>query len=279
MFDNMRGRGLAAGDKRQEALSAYLDNTLTTIERESFEAELARDPALRVEFEQLRALKYQMRNIPRRRVPRSFALDPAAYARPKSQPLLQLYPVLRGATALAAFFLIFTLALGAFQGEFQTATQAAVPPVIVSESLEESAPVVTAEDSLRLEGTASTPPVGRQGVPDEPQMEMAAEAAIEESAEGDMALLQDYPEALATLETAEISGAEIQPYEAPLEEPVASFDAPGAEIPEVIAPGETVPIAQPKSADILRVLQIGLAIAFLVLLILFWLARRQVRNI
>jgi hypothetical protein len=46
----------------------------------------------------MRLLKMQMRALPRRRVPRSFALDPARYGRPKAQPAMQLYPILRGAT-------------------------------------------------------------------------------------------------------------------------------------------------------------------------------------
>src|SRR5690606_32737251 len=102
--------------RQREALSAYLDNALPAAERERLEGQLARDTALRTELEQMRLLKAEMRAMPRRRVPRNFSLDPAVYGKPKAQPMMQLYPVLRGATALTAFLLIFTLALGAFRG-------------------------------------------------------------------------------------------------------------------------------------------------------------------
>jgi hypothetical protein len=275
MFDFLRDRGSTAEDKRREALSAYLDGALTPIERERFDARLARDPELRADLEQLRVLKLQMRNMPRRRVPRSFALDPAIYGRPKSRPLMQLYPALRGATALAAFFLIFTLALGAFQGQFQPAGDGTMP-AMVSEAIQESGPA--AEDAaLVQEAPVAQPESRREGTPGEPEIDIAPETGV---AEGDAALLlQGYPEALATMETAAIPEVELQAYAAPPAED--SFEI------VVVPEGETSTTLGLEEADaqqagttsLLRSIQVALASALGLLLVLLWLARRQANRI
>ncbi len=111
MFDFLRNLTKSAEEKQQEALNAYLDDALSPQERQQFEQRLARDADLRLEVEQRRALQMQMRQMPRRRVPRNFTLDPAVYGRPQRQPLFEFYPVMRAATVLTALF--FILALGA----------------------------------------------------------------------------------------------------------------------------------------------------------------------
>jgi preprotein translocase subunit SecG len=275
MFDFMRDRGSTAEDKRREALNAYLDSTLTPSERKRFEAQLARDPGLRADLEQLRVLKLQMRNMPRRRVPRSFALDPAVYGRPKSQPLMQLYPALRSATALAVFFLIFTLALGAFQGQFQPAGDGAMP-AMVSDAIQESGPA--AEDAaLVQEAPVVQPESRREGTPGEPEIDIASEAGV---AEGDAdLLLQDYPEALATMETASIPEVELQAYEAPpAEDSFEIVAVPEGETSESLGLEETV-AQQAGTASLLRSIQVALATILVLLLVLVWLARRQANRI
>lgn len=111
MFDYLRNLTKSAEEKQQEALNAYLDDALAPQERQQFEQLLTRDVDLRQAVEQRRALQMQMRQMPRRRVPRNFTLDPAVYGRPQRQPLFQLYPAMRVATVLTAFF--FILAIGA----------------------------------------------------------------------------------------------------------------------------------------------------------------------
>jgi anti-sigma factor RsiW len=111
MFDYLRNLTKSAEEKQQEALNAYLDDALSPQERQQFEQRLARDADLRLEVEQRRTLQMQMRQMPRRRVPRNFTLDPAVYGRPQRQPLFEFYPVMRAATVLTALF--FILALGA----------------------------------------------------------------------------------------------------------------------------------------------------------------------
>lgn len=144
MFDFLRNFTKSAEEKRQEALSAYLSDALPPKERQQFEAQLAQDAALQAELEQLRALRQVMRQMPQRRVPRNFTLDPAVYGRPARQPLIQAYPILRGATALTAVFLIFTLAAGLFTGLGSGAQSVAV---------EEAAPAA----EVALEAPAAVP--------------------------------------------------------------------------------------------------------------------------
>ena len=184
MFDFKRGRG--DGERQQEAIDAYLDNVLTPADRARFEAQMATDARLLAEVEQLRALRLQLRAMPRRRVPRSFALNPAAYSRPKAQPLLQLYPALRGATALSAFLLIFVLALGVFSGQFgvgapaasqvaEVAQEDAAQAVVGEAVVEETAPMTAAAEAARA--TASEAPAAEAGLADATLSEAPAELA------------------------------------------------------------------------------------------------------
>lgn len=286
MFDFLRDRGSTAGGESQEKLSAYLDNALTPAERQRLESEMNRDPALRARLEQMRLLKLQMRAMPRRRVPRSFALDPALYGRPKAQPLMQLYPVLRGATALTAFLLIFVVALGAFQGQFAGGEAAPATEIsVLSETAAEEAAEVPAETD-RVAPTAA------------PEEESAAEMTAQEAITEGM-MLEDQPP---------VGGAAPDGYpavEAPSTDLAFGTPAPEATIAAVepaleatpadaaatsvasteLPAGETANTAEADQASAaeagisgLQWLQIGLGLAFLLLLILWLVARRRVRS-
>lgn len=303
MFDFFRDRGSTAEDKRGEALSAYLDNALMAAERERLEGQIARDPALRAELERMRVLKLQMRAMPRRRVPRSFALDPALYGRPKAQPVMQLYPVLRGATALTAFLLIFILALGAFRG--QSLGGGAPEPAAVSESvpLEQAESFEAADVAAPMEESAAAEEE-RSAATSAPQMEAAIEAPTELAAqenitgtfafeaspspegtlvpegeagvaaipEGDLALESAAPTAeptvaLFTTEATAVAELETVP------------EAAGAAVPVEEGDESTEPAESGPYDSLLRPIQIGLAIAFVSLFILWLIARRRVRSL
>lgn len=296
MFDFLRNRGSTAGEEGQEMLSAYLDNALTPAERQRLENALDRDPALRVQLEQMRLLKLQMRAMPRRRVPRSFALDPALYGRPKAQPMMQLYPVLRGATALTAFLLIFVVALGVFQGQFGGTAAPAAEVSVLSDMAAEEAAQAPAQEVI---GTpAETDRVAPTTAPgEESAAEMAVQEAITEGlsletqppvGEGapeaspgavevpptDLAFGAPAPEATAaavepTLEVAtELTGTS-----------VAAFEPPADETADVAGQDQT-PVADAGSGfSGLQWLQLGLGVAFLLLLILWLIARRRVRSL
>ena len=282
MFNSMRDRG--DRDRLQETLDAYLDNALTPAERARFEAQMTADPRLQTEVEQLRALRWQMRAMPRRRVPRSFALDPAAYARPKAQPLLQLYPVLRGATALSAFLLIFVLALGAFQGQFGNAGAPAAASV-TSTTAQDSAEIAAieapqqppAEESAAMtadEAARTASPETTTVTEEAAAAELAAPAPAGTSVpvpEGDLSLGASPPEAtLLPNAGGAIAEAELAPTLAaePTMELFAVQEAANAPAPEAVA--------QPST---LLLVQIGLGVLFLVLLALWLLARRRARSL
>jgi len=282
MFNSMRDRG--DRDRLQETLDAYLDNALTPAERARFEAQMTADPRLRTEVEQLRALRWQMRAMPRRRVPRSFALDPAAYARPKAQPLLQLYPVLRGATALSAFLLIFVLALGAFQGQFGgvgapaaasvTSTTAQDTAEIAAIEAPQEAPAeesaaITADEAARTASPEATT-VAEEATAAELAAPYPASTPVPVP-EGDLSLGAPPPEAtLLPNAGGAIEEAELAPTLAaePTMEPFAIQEAANAPVPETVEP--------PAS---LLPWQIGLGVLFLVLLVLWLLARRRARSL
>ncbi len=66
-------------DRDLEMLSAYLDGELRPSEEVALEARLAREEALRAVLEDLRANRLLLRQAPRLKAPRSFALDPAVF--------------------------------------------------------------------------------------------------------------------------------------------------------------------------------------------------------
>ncbi|NJN54751.1 MAG: hypothetical protein HC804_08370 [Anaerolineae bacterium] len=107
MFDFLRNWTKSAEERQQEVISAYLDDALSSAERQRFEEQLAQDAALQAQVAHLRQTRQLLHQLPPRQVPRNFTLDPAVYGRPARQPLLTYYPALRAATVLTAvlFFL------------------------------------------------------------------------------------------------------------------------------------------------------------------------------
>ena len=288
MFDFARNLTKSAEEKQQEMLAAYIDDALSPTERRQFEAQLARDEALAAKVRQQRLIKQRLSTMPRRRVPRTFALDPAVYGKPTPQPLFRLYPALQAATVLAALMLMFLVGLEAFGGAAQQATSEA--SVAMVEESAETTSDITAQNAA----------------PDEAELTVAESAAEEAPAE----------EAVAASAVADAQTAD----EAAPEEPVQGFAAPAAEgeaVPTVAsvpregeaaaelraAPAETAVPAEgqltqsteayaatveaPQAAETavnpeptlspLRGLQIGLALTFVILLILTLLVRQRVR--
>ncbi len=199
MFDYLRNLTKSAEEKQQEALNAYLDDSLSPQARQQFEHLLAQDPALQLEVEQRRALKVQMRQMPRRRVPRNFTLDPAVYGRPQRQPLFQLYPAMRTAAVLTAFFFILAVAADLFmvdQGDMTFSN--AAPDVAMVEAVEVTR-VVTETVVEEGETVEVTRVVSEEVVVEEmaapAAVEMAEEPMAEEAAPAEEMLAAEAPEA------------------------------------------------------------------------------------
>ena len=111
MFDFLRNLRKSEAEKRQEAITAYLDDALTAGERERLEQQMAADSGLRADMEQQQRVKLNVSRLPRVRAPRNFTLDPALYGRPARQSNARLYPAMRVATVLVGVF--FIIAVGA----------------------------------------------------------------------------------------------------------------------------------------------------------------------
>lgn len=197
MFDFLRDFTKSAEEKERETLNAYLDGELSERARERFEQRLADDPALQTQLDDLRQIKLSIQRLPRVRAPRNFTLDPAVYGRPVPQRGFQLYPVLRTATVLAAFFFILTLALDLYlpdSGLLQTGGEVAMVEEsaadVAVESVEEDSVDVSNQFEITREvtGEAGETVVEELAVEEEaeevaPPAIMAEEAVEEEAAE------------------------------------------------------------------------------------------------
>jgi hypothetical protein len=118
MFDFIRNLGRSEKQQKQEALSAYLDGELAPDEEARVEQQLASDSDLRDELAEMEVWQTQMRNLPVRRVPRNFTLDPALYGHSQRQSFAVAYPVLRTATVVTAFLFVIALAVNLYLGGF-----------------------------------------------------------------------------------------------------------------------------------------------------------------
>jgi len=296
MFDFLRDRTKSSTEIMQEALNAYLDNALAPAERQRLERQLAQDARLRTELQQMRVLKQQLSQMPRRRVPRNFTLNPAVYRRPQRQPLLQLYPVLQGATALAALVFILVLGLGFFQGQFSgSVSETAFVEVtrVITETV--------VEEGAIAEAPAAEEPAAEEALiveqPTEEPMEEAAEEAP--AAEADLAMQSAPP--TGTLESGALpAGVMTDTFEAATagtEATVVAADETDAARESELAPteeavadagtlendGEGAAASQPSAQLVgvginLLAWQIVLGVLLLVLVVLLFVARRRVRR-
>jgi hypothetical protein len=297
MFDFLRDRTKSSSELNQEALSAYLDNAVAPAERQRIERLLAQDARLRAEVQALRVLKQQLAEMPRRRVPRNFTLDPAIYRRPQRQPLLKLYPVLQGATALAALIFILVLGLGFFQGQFSGGLSSAVPAETTQVLTEATAEEQVVRESPAIEAAeepAEEAAAEEATILEEPAAEPTAEAA------GEVELLQQAPvtgtfetEALPTVIAPEsvpdTASAETVGSEATVAVELGAAAADTARQTDVAPTGEAVAetVANEgdsaddagQAADLrgvnLVTTQVIVGLLFLALLILLFLARRR----
>lgn len=195
MLNFLQNLTKSAEEKQSEQLHAYVSNALSAKERQQFEQTLANDPALQAEVTALQQLRQNMRQLPQRRIPRNFTLDPALYAKPKPQPLLPFVPAMRVASVLTAVFLV--IAIGAeFYSPARGGNIASEP--MMAEQAEESVAMNEAadDDSFSAEDTAVeltvVPATETLAIPQEEaeeameiagEMEADVEEAIEEMAE------------------------------------------------------------------------------------------------
>jgi len=223
MFDFLRDLRKSEDEKRQEALTAYLDGALTPAERRRFERLLASDEGLRASLEEQRLIKATLHRLPRMRAPRNFTLDPARYGRPAPSTAERLYPIMRVATAVVAilFVLALVIDLAPLGGGLRSAQPLA--EVVEAPSAAEEAPAGEA--------------LGQQSTVDESAVEVEVTRIVE--------VEQEMAEEAAAEQPAAEQPAAAQPMATqPAEEEAAAAEAAEAMAPEEVQ--EEVPLPNPE---------------------------------
>jgi len=175
-----------------EQLSAYLDGELTPAEARALKEQIAEQPDLRQELEEIRMTREIMRSTPLQTPPRNYLLTPSMVAtekpsqapapRSRRMPLLWL----RLATSLTAIAFVITVGVGYIQNTARPAAQLTrempQPEVATMERVESTVPVeMEAEEETFAEAQAATPaPAGTLS----PQEEMALSEVPEGNPEG-----------------------------------------------------------------------------------------------
>lgn len=224
MFDFLRDLRKSDEEKRQEALSAYLDGALTPAEMQRFERLVAADEALRAELEEQRLIKASLSRLPRVRAPRNFTLDPALYGRPVESTADRLYPVMRVATAVVAilFALVLVIDLTPIGAGVQESSSIAEELQLAAESVEAPA---GADEAPLLQPQAEGVSVGEVVVEvtrlveaeEEAAVEMAAEEPAEEEAAAEEAAMAESDAGQAADEIAQEAPEEPAPPPGPEE--------------------------------------------------------------
>lgn len=303
MFDFLRNLTQSAAEKRQEALSAYLDGALSARQRQEFERRLAEDADLQRDLDAMRSLRQTMQAMPQRSVPRSFTLDPASYGVPRKEPLVAAYPVLRAATALTAFFFVIALAAGLFtfgglapvaDMTAQTAVEApaaeplaaesmiaaetgnvqeeaAMESLAVEEAAAEAGDVFTEQVAVEATQTIVGEAVAGAVAPEAADLTLEATAAVLPTASPMPTPTQSgLPRPAEALTAVPERAATLAPLVAGEES--APLDAAAQERATAVLPEPSSPAA---TLTIWQWLQIGLGSLLVGLLLVTWLARRR----
>ncbi|MBK8987301.1 MAG: zf-HC2 domain-containing protein [Chloroflexi bacterium] len=305
MFNFVRNLTKSEQDRRQEALSAYLDDALSARRRQEFERLLAMDADLRRELELQQQIRRQMQAMPQRSVPRSFTLDPAAYGPPRREPLVRAYPVLRGATALTAVFFVVALAASLFsfngtagiaspapmaqeaassmEGELAAAPEAAADSARIEEALAADTAVSEAADSGSMAAEESAAFAITENPPETPAEEMGAagDALALPAATMSATIAPPMPTAMPTPAAEALRQSEFNATAVVSEQPAAPSPSLAAEVnPADAAPTPNEP-PQPKTAPTLPtrafwpLLAVGLGGLLVVLALVTVAARRR----
>ncbi len=204
MNHNGQGTQNTRDTRWSEQLSAYLDGELTPAEARALKEQIAEQPDLRQELEEMRMTREIMRSTPLQTPPRNYLLTPSMVVAtekpsqapaPRSQrmPLL----LLRLATSLTAIAFVITVGLGYIQDTGRPAAQLTreMPQEAASlERVESTVPVAMDETEIEMEmemeeeegetfaATQATPPDPDATL--SPQEEMALSEVPEGNPEG-----------------------------------------------------------------------------------------------
>jgi hypothetical protein len=163
-----------------EMLSAYLDGELKPRQVRRIEAKLQVDRNLQRALHELQALSQRMRALPQVKLPRSFILTPEMVGAPQRRIG---YPVLRLATALAAFAFVALVGLDIFSTTLSGAMPArsmdqvmAEAPAAAELELADAAKSEAGELDEEMEAAAADTLAGAEAPAEEPAGEGLAQA-------------------------------------------------------------------------------------------------------
>ena len=122
--------------QEQEALSAYLDNALTSRERQRLETQLQSRPEMRAALSELRQTQHLLRQTPILQVPRNFTLSPEMAGLRTRPP--RAYPIFQWAFSLASLFFVLIFAGELFTGLSDAGSRVAMAPAAETFMLEEA---------------------------------------------------------------------------------------------------------------------------------------------
>jgi hypothetical protein len=272
-----------------ERLSAYIDGELNPREAQKLEARLEREPRLQRALDELKIVARSMRALPQAKLPRSFTLSPEMIGVPRQRGS---YPMLRLATALAAFAFVAVVGVDLFSGTLtgalpsRSADQVAMEaPALAEEEMLGAAKMESAETDAELEAAPAEIPVEVEE-PSEPAegealaMTGELEAPQEEAPVGEEAVAEEQ----RAVEPRAAAPELLQPLADETLPAFSATEAPGAGImtnqleqeeapaPELFAPPET---RREPSTFWIRGIEISLAILTLILGTLTVLARKS----
>jgi anti-sigma factor RsiW len=206
-----------------EKLSAYLDGELKPRQARRVEARLQVDPNLQRALRELQAVSRHMRALPQTKLPRSFILTPEMVGAHQRRTG---YPILRFATALAAFALVATVGIDLFSTTLSGAMSARSMDQVMAEA--PAAVELELADAAKSEAVA----LDEEIEADTADTFAGAEAPAEEVAGEGLAVAEPATEQEDTAAEERILGES----EAPAE--------PQAAVPEMTVPAqEEMPLA------------------------------------
>ncbi len=248
-----------------ERLSAYVDNQLPAGEKARLEARLAREPELKATLAELRLTVRALRSLPTVRPPRNFTLT-RAQAEAGTRTRFQVFPVLRLATAFAAFAFVLVVAGDLFAVQ-RLAAPAAAPEVALS--------VVQVTPSLEAGGVAGAEPQSSSTAQTEVMSAQMVTSTEQTAATTPLAETADRTTAptptpdtrkapRATLTSTPTPAAIAEAQEAGDDGAESAADAAANQTPE-----------SPLSLSLLRYVEAGLAVLTALLAVATWWWRRR----
>jgi len=163
-----------------ELLSVYLDGQLSPSDSARLETRLESEPNLRAIYDDLRAARNLLRQLPARKAPRNFTLTPKMVG--QRPPMPRAYPVFRFATALATLLFFLTFATNFMTPRLARQASAPLaygvggggggePPVQEALPAATEAPAQSTVESLALQPTAPAPSADTARVAETPTLE------------------------------------------------------------------------------------------------------------